>query len=78
MVRKSFSLKLRHLVSKRKMSVELQPTPDARSMRSAPPTDDEEGNNLIQTLPPSDKGAEAWKFLFASFIVEAVLWGTVS
>ncbi|KAF3808181.1 hypothetical protein GCG54_00006797 [Colletotrichum gloeosporioides] len=57
------------------MSVELQPTPDAPSMRSAPPTDDEEGNNLIQTLPPSDKGAEAWKFLFASFIVEAVLWG---
>ncbi|KAF9875310.1 hypothetical protein CkaCkLH20_07130 [Colletotrichum karsti] len=49
------------------MSVELQPTPSARSTRSAPATDDEEGNNLIQALPPTDKGADAWKFLMASF-----------
>lgn len=40
------------------------------------PSDDEEGNTLIQALPPTDRGAEAYKFLFASFIVEAVLWGT--
>ncbi|KAF4844190.1 MFS transporter asaE [Colletotrichum siamense] len=28
-----------------------------------------------QSLPPADKGTLAWKFLFGSFIVEAVLWG---
>ncbi|KAJ0276343.1 hypothetical protein Brms1b_007088 [Colletotrichum noveboracense] len=27
------------------------------------------------SLPPADKGPLAWKFLFGSFIVEAVLWG---
>ncbi|KAL0932378.1 MFS monocarboxylate [Colletotrichum truncatum] len=54
------------------MSVELRSVPDARS---AAPSDDEEGNNLIQALPPTDQGATAWKFLFASFIIEAALWG---
>lgn len=29
-----------------------------------------------QSLAPADKGTLAWKFLFGSFIVEAVLWGT--
>ncbi|KAF6822046.1 MFS monocarboxylate [Colletotrichum musicola] len=59
------------------MSVELQPTPlDGRSTdRSAMPSDDEEGSTLIQALPPTDRGAEAYKFLFASFMVEAALWG---
>ncbi|KAF7548522.1 hypothetical protein G7046_g8650 [Stylonectria norvegica] len=39
---------------------------------------DEDGGNesdLGQTLPPVDKGLEAWKYLFACFMVEAVVWG---
>jgi hypothetical protein len=40
---------------------------------------DTEGNNdretLIQTLPSPDRGQEAYKFLFAAFIVEGFLWG---
>lgn len=31
--------------------------------------------NHISSLPPADGGRDAWKFLIASFIVEAVLWG---
>ncbi|TDZ54507.1 MFS transporter asaE [Colletotrichum trifolii] len=54
------------------MSVELRPVPRAAD---TPTTDDEEGNTLAQSLPPTDQGPEAWKFLFASFVIEAVLWG---
>lgn len=30
----------------------------------------------IQTLPPTDQGPSAWKFLFGCFLIEAVLWGS--
>ncbi|KAJ0357539.1 hypothetical protein COL154_010021 [Colletotrichum chrysophilum] len=32
-------------------------------------------DTFAQSLPPADKGPLAWKFLFGSFVVEAVLWG---
>ncbi|RSL75506.1 hypothetical protein CEP51_010786 [Fusarium floridanum] len=32
-------------------------------------------SNHVSSLPPADGGRDAWKFLIASFIVEAVLWG---
>ncbi|TEA22331.1 MFS transporter asaE [Colletotrichum sidae] len=54
------------------MSVELRPVPRAADTHT---TDDEEGNTPAQSLPPTDQGPEAWKFLFASFVIEAVLWG---
>ncbi|PSN73365.1 monocarboxylate transporter [Corynespora cassiicola Philippines] len=38
-------------------------------------TDSEEQNGGQQSLPRVDGGPQAWKFLFASVIMEAVLWG---
>lgn len=60
------------------MSVELRrlPDADARDAASAQQTDEEDVNTLIQTMPPTDKGAAAWKFLLSSFVIEALLWGT--
>jgi hypothetical protein len=31
---------------------------------------------LLPSLPPTDNGPEAWKYLIACFVVEALLWGT--
>jgi hypothetical protein len=31
---------------------------------------------LLPALPPTDNGPEAWKYLTACFVVEALLWGT--
>lgn len=30
---------------------------------------------LLPPLPPTDNGREAWKYLIACFVVEALLWG---
>ncbi|KAK6210006.1 monocarboxylate transporter [Colletotrichum tabaci] len=60
------------------MSVELRRLPDADAdarAASAQQTDEEDINTLIQTMPPTDKGAAAWKFLLSSFVIEALLWG---
>ncbi|CCF33631.1 monocarboxylate transporter [Colletotrichum higginsianum] len=58
------------------MSVELRRLPDADARAaSAQQTDEEDVNTLIQTMPPTDKGAAAWKFLLSSFVIEALLWG---
>ncbi|CAM1501217.1 Fc.00g103790.m01.CDS01 [Cosmosporella sp. VM-42] len=43
--------------------------------RRPSPDEEEEGNSLIQTLPPADRGAAAWKYLLASSVIEGVLWG---
>ena len=37
--------------------------------------EDPDRETLIQTLDPPDRGKEAYKFLFAVFIVEGFLWG---
>ncbi|KAH6639960.1 monocarboxylate transporter [Truncatella angustata] len=37
--------------------------------------DDESHDHLTVTLPPTDTGVGAYKFLFGSFIIEALLWG---
>lgn len=60
------------------MSVELRPISDPRPRAPAQQSDDEEGNTLVHTMPPTDKGAAAWKFLLSSFVIEALLWGTKS
>lgn len=38
------------------------------------PSETEEGP-VLQVLPPTDRGAGAWKFLFASVVIEGILWG---
>jgi hypothetical protein len=55
------------------MSIELRNVADEHPSASH---GEEAEAGLIQSLPPTDKGSEAWKFLFASFIIEALLWGT--
>ncbi|KXH35049.1 monocarboxylate transporter [Colletotrichum nymphaeae SA-01] len=57
------------------MSVEMHPMPNSGAVASAPQSDEEDGNTLIHTMPPTDKGAAAWKFLLSSFVIEALLWG---
>jgi hypothetical protein len=42
------------------------------------PEPDQHQNSHIQVLPPVDRGPGAWKFLFASFLIEALLWGKES
>lgn len=37
--------------------------------------EDPDRDTLIQTLDPADRGKEAYKFLFAAFIIEGFLWG---
>ncbi|KAL6811661.1 monocarboxylate transporter [Trichoderma camerunense] len=37
--------------------------------------DEAEQDRSIQTLPPTDQGPKAWRFLFGCFMIEAVLWG---
>ncbi|KAH8667008.1 monocarboxylate transporter [Xylariales sp. PMI_506] len=51
---------------------------ELRTITSVPQQPDDmndDANNPIQSLPPTDSGADAWKFLFGSFMIEAVLWG---
>ncbi|GKT88966.1 MFS monocarboxylate transporter [Colletotrichum tofieldiae] len=57
------------------MSVELRRLPNADADASAPQSDEEDVHTLVQTMPPTDKGAAAWKFLLSSFVIEALLWG---
>lgn len=40
--------------------------------------DEAEQDRSIQTLPPTDQGPKAWRFLFGCFMIEAVLWGLSS
>lgn len=49
------------------MEVELHP--QARWDDGIPPDSDQEA------LPPADGGKEAWLFLAACFIIEALIWG---
>ncbi|PLB46008.1 MFS general substrate transporter [Aspergillus steynii IBT 23096] len=42
--------------------------------RTEPPTEGDE-SHPVSVLPPPDRGLAAWKFLFACFIIEGVLWG---
>ncbi|KAK1987711.1 monocarboxylate transporter [Colletotrichum cereale] len=59
------------------MSVELRRLPNADAAGAAPTqqTDEEDANATVQTMPPTDKGPAAWKFLLSSFDIEALLWG---
>lgn len=67
------------------MSVELQAVP---SSGREPPTSDrgidlsadqeERPGPVVHELPPTDRGVQAWRFLMASFMIEAVLWGSFS
>lgn len=52
------------------MSVELQDLSDGQTLARSDGESHEE-----QHLPPVDGGPGAWKYLFASFVIEAVLWG---
>lgn len=54
-------------------AVELRPLPNEED--SLGRDHDEQNGSHVQVLPPVDQGPEAWKFLFASFFVEALLWG---
>ena len=54
------------------MSLELHSVPELRRPSQG---EEEEANSLIQTLPPVDRGAAAWKCLIASSVIEGVLWG---
>lgn len=58
------------------MSVELQDVSEGQTL--ARRTDDESDDVTQQHLPPVDGGPGAWKYLFASFVIEAVLWGMIS
>lgn len=40
-----------------------------------PTLSETEDGPILQVLPPTDRGAGAWKFLFASVVIEAILWG---
>ncbi|KAH6981256.1 major facilitator superfamily domain-containing protein [Ilyonectria sp. MPI-CAGE-AT-0026] len=53
--------------------VELRPLPNEED--SLGPDHEEQTGSHVQVLPPVDQGPEAWKFLFASFFIEALLWG---
>lgn len=37
--------------------------------------DAEEHEPSTQNLPPADRGMKAYTFLFAGFVIEAILWG---
>lgn len=54
-------------------AVELRPLPNEED--SLGRDHDEQNSSHVQVLHPVDQGPEAWKFLFASFFVEALLWG---
>lgn len=59
------------------MATELQ-TLSVAPARATDDVDAAEGSDretLIQTLPSPDRGKEAYRFLFAAFIIEGVLWG---
>ncbi|KAH6884937.1 monocarboxylate transporter [Thelonectria olida] len=51
---------------------ELRPMPRTANTHTE---HDQYDNGHIQVLPPVDRGPGAWKFLFASFLIEALLWG---
>ncbi|KAJ3521479.1 hypothetical protein NM208_g13271 [Fusarium decemcellulare] len=55
------------------MAVELVPV--ASAQLPVHEESGEDGESLVQALPPADRGLEAWKFLFGIFTIEAVLWG---
>ncbi|KAH8646907.1 major facilitator superfamily domain-containing protein [Xylariales sp. PMI_506] len=55
------------------MEEELQPVGVAA--HAAVHASDDVDNDLIQSLPPMDRGIDAWKFLLGSFAIEAILWG---
>ncbi|KAJ6445431.1 hypothetical protein O9K51_00192 [Purpureocillium lavendulum] len=64
----------------RAMSIQLQPVPPPPP--PAPPSDvdereelDNDQGHLIPSLPPTDEGVGAWKYLLGCFLVEALLWG---
>lgn len=37
----------------------------------------EEGRSDFDSLCPADQGIGAWKFLFASWVLDALLWGNL-
>jgi hypothetical protein len=63
-----------------KMSIELLPE-RALSHRAGQDfgpdreTQNGEPEHIIPVLPPTDSGRQAWSYLMACFVVEAVLWG---
>ena len=52
------------------MSLDLPPI-----SRIEPSSEEEETPTSI--LPSTDRGLAAWKFLFACFVIEGVLWGKI-
>lgn len=52
------------------------------SMHTQPETfdlriqDQADHTSVEQSLPPCDRGAEAWRLLMSAFVFEALLWGT--
>lgn len=62
------------------MSIELLPERDLshRAGQEFGPdreTQNDEPEHIIPVLPPTDSGRQAWSYLMACFVVEAVLWG---
>lgn len=62
------------------MSIELQSERGANRQLDQEQNPDENHENqdhrhIIPVLPPTDGGRQAWSYLLACFIVEAVLWG---
>lgn len=58
------------------VALELQSLPNEAAL--AERDDEQQDGSHAYVLPPVDQGPEAWKFLFASFFIEALLWGESS
>ena len=57
--------------------VALAPQASSTSEHLAQPPDDDISAQASSQLPPVDGGVAAWRFLFAAYIGEALLWGMV-
>ena len=42
------------------------------------PVESREAEDGQETLPPADHGKQAWTFLLAAFVIEALLWGRLT
>jgi hypothetical protein len=49
-----------------------------RSEEQSPSSIKQHDHEQDQQLPPMDGGKDAWLFLAACFMIEALIWGTLS
>lgn len=50
-------------------------TPEDRVEEASPKGEDTQGRHEFAVLPPVDRGKDAWLFLGACFVIEALVWG---